>query len=61
MSALIELNGISKDYGRFRALDNVSLSIGIGATGLLGPNGAGKSTLIKVLFGLVRTTSGEGN
>lgn len=60
MSALIELNGISKDYGRFRALDNVSLSIGIGATGLLGPNGAGKSTLIKVLLGLVRTTSGEG-
>jgi ABC-2 type transport system ATP-binding protein len=60
MSALIELNNLTKDYGRFRALDNVELTIGDCVTGLLGPNGAGKSTLIKVLLGLVRTTSGSG-
>ncbi|MCA9063467.1 MAG: ABC transporter ATP-binding protein [Planctomycetaceae bacterium] len=60
MSAIIELNGLTKDYGRFRALQDLSLEIPPGVTGLLGPNGAGKSTLIKVLLGLVSATSGEG-
>ena len=60
MPSLIELVEITKDYGKFRALDHVSLSIDSGVTGLLGPNGAGKTTLIKVLLGLVRTTSGRG-
>lgn len=60
MTALIDLVDITKDYGRFRALDNVSLKIESGITGLLGPNGAGKTTLIKVLLGLVKTTSGHG-
>lgn len=60
MPVLIELKDLTKDYGRFRALNNVNLTIGDGVTGLLGPNGAGKSTLIKVLLGLVSTTSGQG-
>ncbi len=60
MPPLIELTEITKDYGSFRALDHVSLTIESGVTGLLGPNGAGKTTLIKVLLGLVRTTSGRG-
>ena len=60
MTNLIELQHITKDYGQFRALDDVSMTIDRGVTGLLGPNGAGKSTLIKVLLGLVRLTSGEG-
>ena len=60
MTVLIDLVEITKDYGRFRALDNVSLKIESGITGLLGPNGAGKTTLIKVLLGLVKTTSGRG-
>ena len=60
MTALIDLVEITKDYGRFRALDRVSLQIKPGITGLLGPNGAGKTTLIKVLLGLVQTTSGHG-
>ena len=60
MPPLIELTEITKDYGSFRALDHVSLTIDSGVTGLLGPNGAGKTTLIKVLLGLVRTTSGRG-
>jgi ABC-2 type transport system ATP-binding protein len=60
MASLIELVEITKDYGRFRALNSVSLNIQSGITGLLGPNGAGKTTLIKVLLGLVKTTSGHG-
>ncbi|MCH2203392.1 MAG: ABC transporter ATP-binding protein [Fuerstiella sp.] len=57
---LIELEKLTKDYGSFRAIDDLSLQIYDGVTGLLGPNGAGKSTLIKVLLGLVRCTSGTG-
>jgi ABC-2 type transport system ATP-binding protein len=60
MNTLVELDGITKDYGRLRALEGVSLSIRPGVTGLLGPNGAGKTTLIKVLLGLVRVSSGTG-
>ena len=60
MQPLIRLDRITKDYGAFRALDEVSLEIGPGITGLLGPNGAGKSTLIKVLLGLVKITRGSG-
>ena len=59
MNALIELEEITKDFGAFRALDQVSLGIESGITGLLGPNGAGKSTLIKILLGLLRATSGR--
>jgi len=57
---LLSLEKIVKNYGRVRALDELSLSVGPGIIGLLGPNGAGKSTLIKVLLGLVRITSGSG-
>ncbi len=61
MSALVELTNLTKDYGRFRALNDVNLTVQPGITGLLGPNGAGKSTLIKVLLGLVRITRGSGH
>lgn len=61
MSALIELQGITRDYGSFRALSEVTLSIQPGVTGLLGPNGAGKTTLIRILLGLARVTSGSGH
>jgi len=60
MDLLIVLHEITKDYGRLRALDKVSLALGPGIIGLLGPNGAGKSTLIKLLLGLVRMTGGSG-
>ena len=59
-SPLIQLEGITKFYGDFKALDRVSLKIDAGVTGLLGPNGAGKSTLIKVLLGLLTTSEGRG-
>jgi len=57
---LIELHNLTKDYGSFRAIDKLSLTVDNGITGLLGPNGAGKSTLIKVMLGLVSCTSGNG-
>ncbi len=60
LPALIELDAISKRFGSFQALSDVSLSVEPGVTGLLGPNGAGKSTLIKILLGLLRPTSGSG-
>lgn len=60
MEPIIEVRSLSKSYGGFRALDNVSLSIEQGIIcGLLGPNGAGKSTLIKVLSCQSRPTSGK--
>ncbi len=60
LSALIELEGISKHFGAIEGLRDVSLSIGPGVTGLPGPNGSGKSTLIKILLDLLRPTTGSG-
>lgn len=57
---MIALAGVSKKYGAFTALDDVSLSVRPGeVTCVLGDNGAGKSTLIKILAGLHPPTSGS--
>ncbi|MGA2361183.1 MAG: ABC transporter ATP-binding protein [Candidatus Aminicenantales bacterium] len=56
----IEVKNLSFSYGKIKALDDVSLSLGDGAVGLLGPNGAGKSTLIRILLGFLVPASGEG-
>lgn len=58
-SSLIQLESLSKRYGKVWALDDLSVSVRPGAIGLLGPNGAGKSTLIKLLLGLVRFDTGK--
>ncbi len=50
--AIIECNGVTKLFGDFAALNNVSLDVSPGTIGLLGPNGAGKSTLMKCLLQL---------
>lgn len=56
----IELRRVSKLYGNFAALRELSLSLPAGASVvLLGPNGAGKSTLLKVIAGLIQPTYGE--
>jgi simple sugar transport system ATP-binding protein len=58
--ALIRMQGITKYYGRVRALEDVNLVVNEREiVGLLGDNGAGKSTLIKVLSGAVRATGGD--
>lgn len=57
--ALISCQGLSKSYGRKRALEGLDLEVGRGRiVGLLGPNGSGKTTLIKLLCGLLRPTAG---
>ncbi len=57
---MIRVRGLVKQYGRFTAVDNVSLEVGAGEIhGFLGPNGAGKTTTIRVLAGLLRPTSGS--
>jgi len=57
---LIEIRGLTKDYGRIRAVDNLHLKIERGEIfGLLGPNGAGKTTTIRMLTMLTRPTAGE--
>lgn len=57
---LIELTRISRSFGTFQALADVSLELPPGRIGLLGPNGAGKSTLLKILMGLIAPSSGSG-
>jgi ABC-2 type transport system ATP-binding protein len=56
----IEISGLIKAFGDFRALDGLDLEVATGEVhGFLGPNGAGKSTTIRVLLGLLRATAGE--
>lgn len=56
----VEMSGISKSFGSFKALDNVDFSVRKGTIhALLGENGAGKSTLMKILYGLYTKDAGE--
>ncbi|HTL66641.1 MAG TPA: ATP-binding cassette domain-containing protein [Lacunisphaera sp.] len=56
---MIEVRGLAKNYGLFRAVDNVSFSVQRGdILGFLGPNGAGKSTTMKMITGFLRPTAG---
>ena len=57
---MVEVNSLSKSFGKFQALDNIDLKIRPGQVfGLLGPNGAGKSTLIRTLMGFLSPTKGD--
>lgn len=56
---MIELTGLTKDFGRTRAVDDLTCTIEPGVvTGFLGPNGAGKSTTMRMILGLDHPTSG---
>lgn len=57
---LLECKNLTKKYGNYTALNNVSLQIDSGhIIGLLGPNGSGKTTLMKLVAGLLSPTFGE--
>src|SRR5687768_12252848 len=65
MSAVIEIEGLRKEYRRWRrppsvAVDGLDLSVPEGGVfGFLGPNGSGKTTTIRCLLGLVSATAGR--
>ncbi len=57
---VLELERVTKLYGDFCAVDEVSFSVQPGSiTGFLGPNGAGKTTTIRMILGILEPTSGE--
>ncbi len=59
MPASIEVENLTKMYGDFVAVNNISFSVNAGETfGILGPNGAGKTTTLEMIEGLKRITSG---
>ena len=58
--ASVELLGVSKSYGTFRAVDDLTLRVPAGSIfGLLGPNGAGKTTSIRMIMDIIAPDSGE--
>jgi len=57
---MIQVKGITKRFGDFTALDELSLTVPTGAVyGLVGPNGSGKSTIIRHITGIYRPDAGE--
>jgi ABC-2 type transport system ATP-binding protein len=62
MEHVVEIRNLTKKFGDFTAVNNISLSVEKGEIfGFLGPNGAGKTTTIKMLCGIMLPTSGEGS
>jgi ABC-2 type transport system ATP-binding protein len=57
---MISIDGLTKDFGSLRAVDNISLDVKKGEVlGFLGPNGAGKSTTMKMVTGYLPITGGK--
>lgn len=57
---VIVLNGLTKNYGKFRGIENLTFTVKQGEIfGFIGPNGAGKSTTIRTLMGLLKPSGGN--
>jgi ABC-2 type transport system ATP-binding protein len=60
LAAAIEVDGLTKQYGSVRAVDDLTFTVRSAAvTGFLGPNGAGKTTTLRMVLGLARPTAGH--
>ena len=60
MDLILQTQNLTKAYGKFKALDDLTINVPKGAIyGMVGRNGAGKTTLIRIITGLNRPTSGE--
>ena len=60
MTTILQVQGVAKNYGALKAIDNLSFSVRRGeALGILGPNGAGKSTLFNLIAGEVASSAGS--
>src|SRR5881296_3595031 len=60
MDTAIEIHGLTKRFGNFTAVNEVSFAVASGEIfGFLGPNGSGKSTIIRMLCGLLEPTEGR--
>ncbi|MCL5021967.1 MAG: ABC transporter ATP-binding protein [Nitrospirae bacterium] len=58
--ALLEVSGLTRDFGGLRAVSGLSFQVGAGEIlGLIGPNGAGKTTVFNLITGFLRPTSGD--
>src|SRR5881397_376169 len=56
---MIEVDGLTKRFGAFTAVDHISFTVGKGSIfGFLGPNGSGKTTVIRMLCGILQPTDG---
>lgn len=60
MAEVVSVHGLTKQFGQFKALDQVDFTVQAGEVfGYIGPNGAGKSTTIRTLLGILKPTSGS--
>lgn len=59
MSNVVEISGLTHDYGDVVALSDLTVTVQTGITGLVGANGAGKTTMLRVLLGLLHPTEGS--
>jgi ABC-2 type transport system ATP-binding protein len=60
MSSVLTVDGITKFYGRIRALNNVSFEVPQGSVfGILGPNGSGKTTLLSIILDVLKANNGN--
>ena len=58
--SVIEINNLTKNYGKFRALNSLDFKVEQGEIfGFIGPNGAGKSTTLRILMGMLQKNSGN--